>query len=191
MPPAIQIPGAAGWWPMVAYCCRSLSGSAFTVPGTRQHFTRKDHGMTHPTHALNTLRSLLCDAAIRFDETEVAGGWRTLAVHTHDGARVACMFTPAGALERLTLHGAAGHHTPAGSPAYTEETLTRLPGVDGWWHATTAHYDATHDAQHCPLCGGRGWVGQGLFHCTGGCHALAVVADGRTFQPATRPTGAC
>ena len=147
--------------------------------------------MTHVTQ----LRTMLCDAAIRFDETETpettghtTALWRTLTVHTHDGARVACIFTPAGALERLTLHGMARPHTPAVAPHYAEETLTHIHGIDGWWHATEVRYDAANHAYHCPICGALGVVDQGLFHCTGACHAIAVVADGRTFLPVRRRT---
>lgn len=51
------------------------------------------------------------------------------------------------------------------------------------WQLTTARYAYAVDPTHCPICGGMGIPWKGWFHCDGTCHAIAVVADGRTFLP--------
>lgn len=59
----------------------------------------------------------------------------------------------------------------------------------GWHVETTARYDYATDPHHCPICGGVGWVWHGYFSCDGTCHAVAVVADGRTFVPVNMAGG--
>jgi hypothetical protein len=59
---------------------------------------------------------------------------------------------------------------------------------DTLWQETTARYVYTDDPGHCPICGGVGIPWDGWFHCDGACHAIAVVADGRTFLPVPKAT---
>ena len=60
----------------------------------------------------------------------------------------------------------------------------QIPGAGPrLWQLTTATYDYANAASRCPICGGVGLPWQGWFHCDGACHAIAVVADGRTYLP--------
>ena len=62
-------------------------------------------------------------------------------------------------------------------------TAIQIPNAPGWWQETTARYDYATDKAHCPICGGVGLCWAGTFICDGTCHALAIIADGRTFLP--------
>jgi hypothetical protein len=59
----------------------------------------------------------------------------------------------------------------------------------GWYQETTARYDYVKTPGQCPICGGVGLPWRGWFHCDGRCHAIAMVADGRTFLPVPAPRG--
>lgn len=51
------------------------------------------------------------------------------------------------------------------------------------WQLTTAYYDYANAPGRCPICRGIGIPWAGWFYCDGTCHAIACVADGRTFLP--------
>ena len=79
------------------------------------------------------------------------------------------------------------HRTAPDAHAPTTRGPIPIPGTaQPWWQLTTAVYDYATDPVHCPICGGVGIPWAGYFHCDGLCHALAVVADGRTFLPVPR-----
>lgn len=81
------------------------------------------------------------------------------------------------------------HHDPDVAPCRPSgQGPITIPGAD-WarWQLTTARYDHAHAPGYCPICGGISWIWAGWMHCDGWCHAIAVVADGRTFLPVPLP----